>query len=295
MVLRQLRKQRKQSMKFLVLQKFISNYKIGAIQFRKRSKRWRKQSIIEYKTPIRVAFSVFYGTNETDALEDILKNSGIEYTKVPRDDLKNMEYSKLFTNLIGIPSYSLGFNIEDGLRNKDAFKEEMLALKEYVAVVKKSGGHFLNLPHYPIATFASLVEHIPLSVLLFFRPTVTKLVLSLRHTKEKGNIDEIDYYTGAIIDLGKKYRVEMPINERVLRRIKMGETLKFILLAGFAYLLGSVPFGYIIGKINKVDVLQIGSKSASSTNVSRALGWRWASISALLDFQRSFTCLTSLE
>jgi len=95
-------------------------------------------SIIEYKTPIRVAFSVFYGTNETDALEDILKNSGIEYTKVPRDDLKNMEYSKLFTNLIGIPSYSLGFNIEDGLRNKDAFKEEMLALKEYVAVVKKS-------------------------------------------------------------------------------------------------------------------------------------------------------------
>lgn len=179
-------------------------------------------SIIEYKTPIRVAFSVFYGTNETDALEDILKNSGIEYTKVPRDDLKNMEYSKLFTNLIGIPSYSLGLNIEDGLRNKDAFKEEMLALKEYVAVVKKSGGHFLNLPHYPIATFASLVEHIPLSVLLFFRPTVTKLVLSLRHTKEKGNIDEIDYYTGAIIDLGRRYRVEMPINERVLRRIKNG-------------------------------------------------------------------------
>jgi len=68
----------------------------------------------------------------------------------------------------------------------------------------------------------------------------------------------------------------------------MGETLKFILLAGFAYLLGSVPFGYIIGKINKVDVLQIGSKSASSTNVSRALGWRWASISALLDFQKVF-------
>jgi len=47
-------------------------------------------------------------------------------------------------------------------------------------------------------------------------------VLSLRHTKEKGNIDEIDYYTGAIIDLGRRYRVEIPINERVLRRIKNG-------------------------------------------------------------------------
>jgi glycerol-3-phosphate acyltransferase PlsY len=66
----------------------------------------------------------------------------------------------------------------------------------------------------------------------------------------------------------------------------MSETLKFVLLAIFAYLLGSVPFGYIIGKINKVDVLQIGSHSASSTNVSRALGWRWATVSAALDFSK---------
>ncbi|MGC8575724.1 MAG: glycerol-3-phosphate acyltransferase [Caldisericum sp.] len=66
----------------------------------------------------------------------------------------------------------------------------------------------------------------------------------------------------------------------------MSEHLKFILLSIFAYLLGSVPFGYIVGKINRVDVLQIGSHSASSTNVSRALGWRWATISAALDFSK---------
>jgi len=66
----------------------------------------------------------------------------------------------------------------------------------------------------------------------------------------------------------------------------MNEATKFVLLSVFAYLLGSIPFGYIIGKINKVDVLQMGSKSASSTNVSRALGWRWATVSALLDFSK---------
>jgi len=66
----------------------------------------------------------------------------------------------------------------------------------------------------------------------------------------------------------------------------MNEMLKFILLAIFAYLLGSIPFGYIVGKINKVDVFQIGSKSASSTNISRTLGWRWATVSALLDFSK---------
>jgi len=66
----------------------------------------------------------------------------------------------------------------------------------------------------------------------------------------------------------------------------MNELLKFVFLGIFAYLLGSIPFGYIIGKINRVDVLQMGSRSASSTNVSRALGWRWATVSALLDFSK---------
>jgi len=63
-------------------------------------------------------------------------------------------------------------------------------------------------------------------------------------------------------------------------------TIRFIALSIFAYLVGSIPFGYIVGKINGVDVLTFGSKSASSTNVSRALGWRWAIISALLDFSK---------
>jgi len=62
----------------------------------------------------------------------------------------------------------------------------------------------------------------------------------------------------------------------------------FIALAIGAYLLGSVPFGFLVGKVKGVDVLQIGSKSASSTNVSRALGWRWGVVSALLDFSKGF-------
>jgi len=62
----------------------------------------------------------------------------------------------------------------------------------------------------------------------------------------------------------------------------------FIALAVGAYLLGSIPFGFLVGKWKGVDVLQIGSKSASSTNVSRALGWKWGIVSALLDFSKGF-------
>jgi len=60
----------------------------------------------------------------------------------------------------------------------------------------------------------------------------------------------------------------------------------FILLSVFAYLLGSVSFGFLIARIRGVDIRTIGSKSTSTTNVSRALGWRWGIVSAVLEFSK---------
>jgi len=60
--------------------------------------------------------------------------------------------------------------------------------------------------------------------------------------------------------------------------------MNIILLSIFAYLLGSISFGFLIGKAHKVDIRTIGSKSTTSTNLSRALGWRWGVVSALGDF-----------
>ena len=60
----------------------------------------------------------------------------------------------------------------------------------------------------------------------------------------------------------------------------------FVFLSIFAYFLGSVPFGFLIGKLKRIDIRKIGSKSTTSTNVARALGWRWGAISATLDFSK---------
>jgi acyl phosphate:glycerol-3-phosphate acyltransferase len=43
-----------------------------------------------------------------------------------------------------------------------------------------------------------------------------------------------------------------------------------LILAG--YLLGSIPFGFIIGKIGKIDVRQAGSGNIGATNVMRTMG-----------------------
>ena len=61
----------------------------------------------------------------------------------------------------------------------------------------------------------------------------------------------------------------------------------FFLLAIFAYLLGSIPFGFLIGKLKGIDIRKTGSKSTTSTNVSRVLGWRWGVLSAVLDVSKA--------
>jgi glycerol-3-phosphate acyltransferase PlsY len=48
----------------------------------------------------------------------------------------------------------------------------------------------------------------------------------------------------------------------------------FLIVA--AYLLGSIPFGIIIAKMHGLDLRSIGSGNIGATNVSRALGRKWA-------------------
>ena len=57
-----------------------------------------------------------------------------------------------------------------------------------------------------------------------------------------------------------------------------------ILLAIASYLAGSIPFGYIIGKVVKgVDLRQLGSGNIGATNAGRVLGKKWGILCLILD------------
>jgi glycerol-3-phosphate acyltransferase PlsY len=53
-----------------------------------------------------------------------------------------------------------------------------------------------------------------------------------------------------------------------------------------AYLLGAVPFGFLIGRARGVDIRQQGSRNIGATNVGRVLGRRWGLTCLALDIAK---------
>jgi acyl phosphate:glycerol-3-phosphate acyltransferase len=54
----------------------------------------------------------------------------------------------------------------------------------------------------------------------------------------------------------------------------------------FAYLLGSVPSGYVLGKLAGVDVRKTGSGNVGATNVARVVGKRQGVLTLLFDMAK---------
>ena len=65
-------------------------------------------------------------------------------------------------------------------------------------------------------------------------------------------------------------------------------TVTFLLVCVGAYLIGSVPFGLLIARTRGIDIRQVGSGNIGSTNITRALGFRWGLIVAILDACKAY-------
>jgi len=54
------------------------------------------------------------------------------------------------------------------------------------------------------------------------------------------------------------------------------------------YLIGAIPFGYLLGKWKGLDVRQHGSGNIGATNVARVLGKKYGIVVFILDFLKGF-------
>ncbi|MCL2369565.1 MAG: glycerol-3-phosphate acyltransferase, partial [Alphaproteobacteria bacterium] len=66
----------------------------------------------------------------------------------------------------------------------------------------------------------------------------------------------------------------------------------YIILIITAYLLGSIPFGYILTKMaGKGDVRKVGSGATGATNVARTAGIKLALLTIILDAAKAMTAV----
>ena len=68
----------------------------------------------------------------------------------------------------------------------------------------------------------------------------------------------------------------------------MNSMIAYGVAAAAAYLVGSIPFGFLIGKMRGVDVRTVGSKNIGATNVYRVVGKPWGVLAFLCDFLKGF-------
>ena len=57
------------------------------------------------------------------------------------------------------------------------------------------------------------------------------------------------------------------------------------------YLIGSIPFGVIIGAAHKVDLRKVGSGNVGATNVGRVLGRKWGYLCFFLDMGKGLAAV----
>ena len=69
---------------------------------------------------------------------------------------------------------------------------------------------------------------------------------------------------------------------------KMSVFYLYLLFFAAGYLFGSIPWAFVLGKINGIDIRKHGSGNVGATNVRRTLGKKWAILCFFLDFLKGF-------
>jgi len=192
---------------------------------------------IAYKLPIKLGFGTvktYIGDTDVNSsaslgLEEIFKKAGVGAREFRGKDVLAMENAKLFLNLIGMaaataqgsgePTAAVGnTDVGAGWRDKEIFKKEMAALREFVLAVNAVRGGFAGkLGGYPVKLLARLAL-LPVCLLAPWRGILAGAIAKGRNRPK--DLSEIDYYNGEVVRLGKKANVPTPVNEEIIAKAR---------------------------------------------------------------------------
>ena len=85
------------------------------------------------------------------------------------------------------------------------------------------------------------------------------------------------------------------VDTRAREGYTVGRMLENILYIVAAYLIGAIPFGYLAGRVNGIDLREHGSHNIGATNAIRVLGKKWGIPVFLLDFLKGYVPLLLMK
>ena len=74
-----------------------------------------------------------------------------------------------------------------------------------------------------------------------------------------------------------------------------GKFSVYLLICFAAYMIGAVPWAFIIGKCKGIDIREYGSGNVGATNVRRTLGRKYGILCFFLDFMKGFVPVAALN
>lgn len=198
-------------------------------------------------------------------------NETLSLSGIPTETTSNIEaylWSKLLINSALNPVSAItGYSLKAIVENKDSRKLFTDIYRESYAVVKKK-----------TAKLASFIGPPKLINRLFKYPSLSKFALSLVAKKfgdvessmlqdvRKGRKTEIDYINGIIINLGKQFSIETPLNNQIYSLVKEIEQGKEISPQNISRVIN--PQIEVVQKLNKNDIDKTIAKRRSIRDFS---------------------------
>jgi len=90
------------------------------------------------------------------------------------------------------------------------------------------------------------------------------------------------------IDAHKEQARCFVTNRRFGVKQGMNEQWMVLLVGIFAYLIGSIPVGFLVARAKGINIKLVGSGNIGATNITRSLGLFWGATVGVVDFLKGF-------
>ncbi len=140
------------------------------------------------------------------------------------DRMLGMKYLKIFVNANNCIAAILGISMQESFRDTDVSSISIAIWKEGMEVIKKAGIDLVSLPGFPLERVTKLAALPTVEAAKIFsgimmslsrEPLYGSILQSIKRSRQS----EIDYINGEFVRIAKEYKINVPLNEKLVAMV----------------------------------------------------------------------------